>query len=44
MILNGKNVCDNCKACFTCGTPRKTLQVGGTKKELCFRCYEKEKK
>lgn len=43
MILNGKNVCDTCKSCFTCGTPKKILTVNGAKKELCPRCYEKEK-
>ena len=43
MILNGKNVCDVCKSCFTCGTPKKTLVKGSVVKELCPRCYNIEK-
>lgn len=39
-LANGKNGCDICKACFTCGTPKKVLNG----KELCPRCYELELK
>lgn len=42
MMLNGKNVCDNCKSCFTCGTPKKVLVVNNVKKELCPNCYNKQ--
>lgn len=44
MIRNGKNVCDNCGACFTCGTPRKILITPrNEKRELCTKCYNLEK-
>lgn len=43
MILNGKSVCDICKSCFTCGTPKKILLTNEGKKDLCPRCYDKEK-
>lgn len=42
MIINGKNVCNFCKACFTCGTPRRTLTINGKVEELCPKCYNKE--
>ncbi len=39
-LANGKIGCDNCGACFTCGTPKN--QLGD--KLLCPSCYAKATK
>lgn len=43
MLLNGKNVCDRCRSCFTCGTPKRTLIKNNITRELCPKCYTIEK-
>jgi formylmethanofuran dehydrogenase subunit E len=35
-LANGKEGCDNCGACFTCGTPKRPLNG----KIYCPKCFE----